>query len=183
MTERRPPGVPVHDWVRHQIEQAERRGLFEDLPLTGKPIPGLDRERDPGDWLGGWVKRERIDVSALLPPSLALAKEVEDLPTRLSRERDERRVRELAADLDRRIRAAIARPQAGPPMRTRPLDVEAVVARWRQTAPPATVRPPAPATLPRIPAAPRGSTRGTVAFGLAALAVLAAVVLAGVLLS
>lgn len=174
--------MPVENWVRHRVEEAARRGLFDDLPLSGKPLPRRDPQHDP-DWVTDWMRREQIDVSLLLPPSLALAREVEQLPGRLAAIRDEQRVRDLVADLNRRIRAAIARPESGPPMRTRPVDVESVVTRWRETTPPPPARRATPLPPVTAPALPCGSQRATVLFGLAVLFVLAGVVVLGIVTS
>ncbi|RKS77463.1 uncharacterized protein DUF1992 [Motilibacter peucedani] len=131
MTGRKPPGVPVETWVERQIREAQERGSFDGLPGTGKPIEGLGQPRHELAWVAEKVHREQLPVGGILPPSLALAKEVEDLPERLARERSERKVRELVEDLDVRIRAAVRGPQVGPPLRVGVQDVEAHVARWR----------------------------------------------------
>ena len=122
------------DWVERQIQDAERRGAFRDLPGAGKPIPGIDRPRGDLDWVADYLRRENVDVAAVLPPALALAKEVEDLPRTLLKLRSERDVRETVEDLNRRIAAAQRAPQDGPVMRVRPVDVERTVAEWAQAA-------------------------------------------------
>ena len=81
------------------------------------------------------ARREGLESTAFLPPALALAKEVEDLPERLAREVLEHRVREHLEDLNARIVKAIRGPQTGPPMRTQPVDVEATVEAWRTARP------------------------------------------------
>ena len=131
MTERKPPNVSFPDWVERQIRTAEQRGAFRDLPGSGKPIPDLDRPRDDMAWIVEKLRREQVDIAGVLPPALALAKQVEDLPQRLSRERAEPRVRALVADLNERIQRALLAPQIGPPVRVRPVDVEQAVTRWR----------------------------------------------------
>jgi hypothetical protein len=131
MTERKPPTMSVASWVEQQIRAAEARGAFANLPGSGKPLPDLDRPRSELDWIAAKLRREDVDVSALLPPALALAREVELLPERLSRERSEARVREILADLNKRIRSAVLVAPAGPPVRVCPLDVEEQVERWR----------------------------------------------------
>ena len=83
-------------------------------------------------WVAQKVYSEDLPVSALLPESLSLAKEVEDLRTRLAKERTEPGARAVVTDLNKRILRAIQRPQAGPPMRVGLQDVDAVVERWRQ---------------------------------------------------
>ena len=148
MTERRPQGVSTGDWIEAQIRAAQEAGAFDDLPGMGKPIPDLHEPETEFDYAAKLARREGLDVSAMLPPGLALAKEVEDLQQRLLTVPSETRVREVVADLNARIVAAIRAPQIGPPVRTRELNVEAVVEEWRASRPaqPAVPEPPAAPT-------------------------------------
>jgi hypothetical protein len=144
MTERKPAGVSFESWVERQLREARDRGSFDDLPGTGKPL--LPASFDELAWVREKLRREDLPVSALLPPALAVAKEVEDLPARLARERSEARVRAIVADVNGRIDAARRGPQVGPPVRTRFVDVEAAVAAWREAvAARSTPPPPTPA--------------------------------------
>jgi hypothetical protein len=131
MTQRKPPNMSVPDWVERQIRTAQANGDFENLPGAGKPIPDLDRPQDPLSWVASYLRRENVDVSALLPQSLALAKEVEVLAERLLKERSTARVRQIVEDLNERILQAHRRPQSGPPLRVGRLNVDAVVEEWR----------------------------------------------------
>lgn len=63
---------------------------FDDLAGKDKPIAGIDRPQHELDWVANYLRREDVEVAAVLPPPLALAKEVEDLP-------DAVRVRDLHA--------------------------------------------------------------------------------------
>ncbi|GAC1444714.1 MAG: DUF1992 domain-containing protein [Mycobacteriales bacterium] len=149
MTERRPPGVSTGDWIEAQIRAAQEAGAFDDLPGMGKPIPDLDVPQTDLYYAAKLARREGLDITAMLPPGLALAKEVEELPERLRAVASETRVREAVADLNTRILAAIRAPQIGPPVRTRQLDVEAVVQEWRASLPaPAAVCAPVVAPAP-----------------------------------
>jgi hypothetical protein len=131
MTERKPPTVSFPDWIEHQIRTAERAGAFENLSGAGKPIPNIDRPQDDLDWVANYLRREQVDVASVLPPALALAKEVEDLAGRLAERRAEAEVRHLVEDLNDRIRRAHRQPQVGPPIRVRPLNIDAVIEQWR----------------------------------------------------
>ena len=129
MTARKPPGMPVEDWVERQIRTAQERGDFDNLPGAGKPIP-----KRPGgtlEWVAQKLREENVDTTALLPPSLALAKERAELPERLAGERSEAAVREIVADFNARIVKAVREPQAGPPLRVGPVNVEEAVEAWR----------------------------------------------------
>jgi hypothetical protein len=83
------------------------------------------------EWVADKLRAENTDTRSLLPPSLALRKELEDLPARLAKVASEREVREIVADLNRRIKAEILVPRGGPPLLVRPVDVEEAVANWR----------------------------------------------------
>ncbi|WP_020657420.1 DUF1992 domain-containing protein [Amycolatopsis benzoatilytica] len=131
MTERKPPGASFGSWADRQIAEAEARGAFENLPGAGKPLPPPTGRDAATDWALRRAKEGDLDRSAFLPPSLSIPREIQDLPGKLAKVRAERQVREIVQDLNARIREAHARPQAGPPLRARPLDVEETVASWR----------------------------------------------------
>jgi hypothetical protein len=118
-----------------QIREAEERGDFADLPGKGKPIAGIDRPLRDGEWIAAYARREKLPVTAMLPPALALAKELEDLPQTLATIRAEKLVRDVLTDLNRRIREARLSHLGGPPMLARPVDVEQVVRDWRTARP------------------------------------------------
>ena len=130
MTDRKPPGMQVEDWVERQIRMAQERGEMDNLPGAGKPLP-----KRPGgalEWVTQKLREENHDMSVLLPPSLALPKEVAALPARLANLRKEQEVRDLVADLNKRIMDVHRKPQVGPPLRLGTLDVEEVVRDWRE---------------------------------------------------
>jgi Domain of unknown function (DUF1992) len=131
MTERKPSGASFTGWIEHKIREGQKAGKFDNLAGAGKPLPDIDRRRTADDWVIELAKRERLDVLAMLPASLALAKELEDLPDRLAMERSEKRVVEIVEDLNRRIREEHRRPQTGPPLRAMQVNVERVVEAWR----------------------------------------------------
>ncbi len=116
-------------WVDLQLRQAVARGDFDDLPGYGKPLEGLGPQHDP-DW---WVKKlvEREQISGVLPPALQLRKDDAELDARLDRLSREVDVRREVEDFNERVRAAFYQPLGGPPMVTRPRDLEAAVERWR----------------------------------------------------
>jgi len=130
VTERKPVNMPVGDWIDQQIRAAEERGEFDDLPGRGKPLP--KRTGDVMEWVAEKLRAENTDTKALLPPSLVLRKELEELPERLAGVRSEAKVREIVTDLNNRIKREILIPRGGPPLLVRLVDVEAVVARWRE---------------------------------------------------
>ena len=65
-------------YVENAIQQAIRRGEFDNLPGAGKPLEGLTGQHDP-DW---WIRRkiEREQLRGLGPPALTLR--VENARTR-----------------------------------------------------------------------------------------------------
>lgn len=128
--------------VDAQLRAAEERGAFDNLAGAGKPIPGLMEPDDSMWWIKGFVKREGVPAGAMLPPSLALRREIEKLPEALARLRSEKAVRAHVEELNHRIRRWIQIP-IGPQVPLRPVDVDQVVADWRAAGTPAP--PPAPA--------------------------------------
>ncbi|MFJ3393225.1 DnaJ family domain-containing protein [Leifsonia aquatica] len=131
-------GQPSMDQRAHVIEnaiqQAIRRGDFDDLPGAGKPLPGLTGTHDP-DW---WIRRkiEREQLTGLGPPALTLRTEDTEFADRLDRLASERAVREHVEDFNRRVREARRQLQGGPPVVTPMRDADAEVAAWldRRTA-------------------------------------------------
>ncbi|GAA5088454.1 hypothetical protein GCM10025760_10880 [Microbacterium yannicii] len=116
--------------VENAIQQAIRRGEFDDLPGAGKPIPGLGETHDP-DW---WIRRkiESEKLTGLGPPALRLRvenAELEGTLDALSREAD---VREALEDFNRRVIDARRQLQGGPPVVTPTRDVDSEVAAWQE---------------------------------------------------
>ncbi|MHC4930938.1 MAG: DnaJ family domain-containing protein [Planctomycetota bacterium] len=128
MTRRKPPGVSWETWIDRQIREAEEKGEFDNLPGKGKPIEGLDRPHDPEWWVKQLVRRENLSI---VPPALELRKAVERALAEIAKEKSEREVRRLVAELNERIRALNARATSGPPTDVAPIDVERLVRRWR----------------------------------------------------
>lgn len=130
MTERKPAGMPYESWVDRQIRAAQERGDFDNLPGAGKPIPGRGQPDDELWWVKSFIRREKLSMA--LPTSLALRKEAEDVLLTVSTERTEAAVRRIVVALNERIADAVRKPPSGPPLNLAPLDVEAVVATWRE---------------------------------------------------
>jgi hypothetical protein len=130
MTERKPPGVSRETWIERQIREAEERGDFKDLPGAGRPVPGIDEPYDAAWWIQRKLKREGLSY---LPPTLALRRDVEEALRRVSAVTSEPQVRRLIEELNERIRTLNATSTTGPPSTLVPLDVEAVVRRWRES--------------------------------------------------
>jgi hypothetical protein len=111
------------------IQQAMRRGDFDNLPGLGQPLPGLDRP--PGDdW---WIRRkiELEGLSGLGPPALNLRKESAGLQARIDAAVSEAAVRKLLEDFNARVLEARRQLLGGPPVTTAPRDIEQEVAEWR----------------------------------------------------
>lgn len=137
--------------VDAQIRAAEARGAFDNLPGAGKPIPGLMEPDDPTWWIKGFIERENVPTEMLLPPSLAMRREIERLPETIRKLRTEQEAREHVEDLNHRIRRWIQIP-VGPQVPLAPVDVDEVVAVWadqRRPAPPPAATPAPVARRPR----------------------------------
>jgi Domain of unknown function (DUF1992) len=135
--------------VEAQIRQAQERGDFDRLPGHGKPIPGAGEPDDELWWVKGLIRREGLSTAALLPPSLRLRKEIEDLPAAVHELPTEAAVRAAVAELNERIVAWIRTP-SGPQVTIRPVPVEEVLTGWRAGRE-VVRRAPAPAVHPVPP--------------------------------
>ncbi|MFG6504093.1 DUF1992 domain-containing protein [Microbacterium sp. P05] len=134
-------------FIETALQQAIRRGDFDDLPGAGKPLDGLTDSHDP-DW---WIRRKIAteQLSGLGPPALALRVEHREMEARLDALSREDDVREVLADFNHRVIEARRQLLGGPPVVTPTREVEAELAAWRarrrerQAAPPTAA--PAPA--------------------------------------
>jgi hypothetical protein len=125
------PTMEQRGWiVETAIQQAMRRGDFDDLPGAGKPLQGLGDRHDP-DW---WIRRkiEREQLSGLGPPALTLRVENTQLEARLDAMANEGDVRAALEDFNRRVIEARRQLLGGPPVVTPTRDVEAELAAWRE---------------------------------------------------
>jgi hypothetical protein len=133
MTERKPPQMKFSTWIDQQVADAERRGVFDDLPGAGKPLnlrPG-SADGDYGQaWLRDYARREGVPAEEMLPTPLRLRREMERLAETAGEFRSEAEVREAAADLNRRI-VEWRRIPLGPPIHVRLVNADDLVARWR----------------------------------------------------
>jgi hypothetical protein len=120
-------------WIDKQIREAQERGEFDDLPGTGKPIPNRNELYDENWWLKQWIEREQI--TGMVPTSLKIRKEAEELMETLAKVSDESAVRRIVAGLNERIDRARRSQVDGPPVFLEPFDVDEVVAQWRATRP------------------------------------------------
>jgi hypothetical protein len=139
MTERKPPEVTFGSWVDQQIDEAAKRGAFDNLPGAGKPLP--NRGEAAGDaWLREYLRREGVSAEELLPTPLKLRKEIGRLADSVQGLRSEQEVREVVAGLNRRIIEWRKIP-LGPPIFLPLVNTETMVGKWREGQP---VAPPAP---------------------------------------
>jgi len=121
---RNPFAAPFETWIEEQIRDAQERGLFENLPGAGKPLPDLDEPYDPM-W---WVKRKLRDENlSLLPDALQIRVDLE----RALDARTEPELREVLLELNQRISRLNSRATCGPPTTLAVVDVEEVVRKWR----------------------------------------------------
>ncbi|MBN9605102.1 MAG: DUF1992 domain-containing protein [Actinomycetales bacterium] len=130
--ERGDAGAPTAEqraaYVEIALQQAMRRGDFDDLPGAGRPLTGLTGRHDP-DW---WIRRkiETEGLGGLGPPALTLRVESQQLETRLDALGSERDVRAAIEDFNARVVEARRQLLGGPPVVTPTRDLEAEVAAW-----------------------------------------------------
>ena len=149
-----------HQWVDVVIDQAIARGEFDDLPLAGKPIPGIARH-DPDWWLKALIEREQI--SGVLPEAIQLRKDDAVLADRLDALRTEDDVREAVEEFNARIVSARRQLMGGPPVVTPLRDVDREVHAWasRRRQPDRRSRPPSRPTRDGGAAGPEGQARSS----------------------
>jgi hypothetical protein len=117
-------------FVEISIQQAIRRGDFDDLPGAGKPLRDLNGVHDPDWWIRQKIEREKI--TGLGPPALTLRSENAALDSRLDALTSDERVRELLTDFNQRVIEARRQLQGGPPVVTPTRNVDDEVERWRE---------------------------------------------------
>ncbi len=118
--------------VEAQIQAAIARGDFDDLPGKGKPLD-LPEVHDPDWWVKSYIRREGVDTSALVHPTVALRREADTFPDSLAVLTSEEQVRAVLEDFNRRVVAEWRRTMTGPslPVVARQVAVDPMVERWR----------------------------------------------------
>jgi Domain of unknown function (DUF1992) len=142
---------PSHHYesaVEKAIREAQERGQFDNLPTSGKPLPGLDGPDDELWWVRNYVRREGLSGEEFLPESLLLRRQRERIDDAVAHLRTEQAVRDHVEDLNRQIKRARL-VSSGPPVVVRLADVDEVVARWRAAQPGPTAAPPPPPPVVR----------------------------------
>jgi DnaJ-like protein len=117
--------------IDRQLREAAERGEFENLPGAGKPLPDHGREYDEDWWVKDWLQREGA-TAGVIPPTLALRRETEEVDGTVDRLRSEREVRDYVDELNERLRKARVGLMDGPPVVLPLLDAGVVVAGWRE---------------------------------------------------
>jgi hypothetical protein len=116
-------------YVEVAIQQAIRRGDFDNLPGSGKPLRNLQQAYDPNWWIRQKIERENI--TGLGPPALTLRTENAGLDERLDAAASETTVRDILEDFNKRVIEARRQLQGGPPVVTPTRDIDDEVTRWR----------------------------------------------------
>jgi hypothetical protein len=145
MTDRKPPQMKFNTWIDQQVADAERRGVFDDLPGKGKPLnlkPGAADGDYGAQWVRDYAHREGVPVEEMLPTPMRLRREIERLAQTAGEFRSEAEVREAAADLNRRI-VEWRRIPIGPPIHVSLVNADNLVALWRKAAAERAAQPPA----------------------------------------
>ncbi|WP_409485264.1 DUF1992 domain-containing protein [Arsenicicoccus dermatophilus] len=130
----RPPPSYVESLAEKRIREAQERGEFDNLKGAGKPLPSLDRPYREDWWITGLIEREQLDLAGAMNPTMALRREAHDIHDTVRDVTREEAVREIAEDLNRRVRQDRLRPATGPQMPpvAPTVDVDEVLAVWRE---------------------------------------------------
>jgi hypothetical protein len=155
MTERRPPQQSFPSWIDQQIAEAERRGVFDNLPGAGKPIPHRRDADFTQAWLRDKLRREGVPTEEMLPTPLRLRRESERLTAGLPSLRSEQEVRDAVAELNARILDWHRNGTDGPPIPVPLVKEDQAVAAWRETH---VAQPPAATGAPVPPEDPKASS-------------------------
>jgi hypothetical protein len=131
MTERKPAGMSFRSWIDQQIEEAAERGLFDDLPGAGRPLPKRDEDAAQA-WLREYMRREGLSTQEVLPVPLKLRKEREVLAKRVPQLASEQDVLDAVAELNGRI-IEWRRLPLDSPIFVPLVDEEQMTALWRET--------------------------------------------------
>jgi hypothetical protein len=123
----RKPGETPERYVERLIREAQEQGEFDHLRGAGRRLP-LTGVLEEAWWIKEKLRREQLSD---LPEALAIRLEAERVLAAVARLSDERVVRDRLDELNARIRKLNRTTVAGPPTTLAPVDVEAVVARWR----------------------------------------------------
>ena len=117
--------------IDRRLREARERGEFDNLPGAGRPLPGAGGEYDEDWWVKDWLRREG-ETAGVLPPTLALRRERQDLDRQVDRLTTEQAVRDRVKVLNEQIRTARVGLMDGPPTLLPPVDADDVVRGWRQ---------------------------------------------------
>lgn len=118
--------------VEGAIADGKNRGEFDNLPGAGKPLD-LGDISDPDWWVKQVIKREKLDMTGAMAPSLVLRREAASYPAALVTEHREAEVRRIVEDYNQRVIDDRKRPVVGPPPPVAPLlDADDIVADWRE---------------------------------------------------
>jgi hypothetical protein len=117
-------------YVETALQQAIRRGDFDDLPGYGRPLEGLGEHHDPDWWIRRKIRTEQL--TGLGPPALMLRVEHAEFADRLDALTREESVREYVEDFNRRVIEARRQLLGGPPVVTPTHDVETELTAWRE---------------------------------------------------
>jgi hypothetical protein len=128
VTERKPSSETFESFAERKIREAQAQGQFDSLPGFGKPIPDLDGPDDENWWIKNKLRQEGL---VILPPILEARRDVEKTLEAVQSMHSEHQVRLAIEALNERIRAAHFSPAGGPSDGVRPVDLEAIVAKWR----------------------------------------------------
>ncbi len=129
MSQRKPHSESWESWSDRLIREAEARGDFDNLPGAGQPLPGYGEPYREDWWLQSLVRREKLEV---LPATLSLKREIEQLRELLPEISSERELRRRLALLAERLREAnlSARGSVGGGLSG--VDIESFVEAWHK---------------------------------------------------
>jgi len=127
--QKKPPKISWESWVERKIRESMERGEFDNLPGKGQPIADLARPYDELWWLRKKLRDEKLSID---PPILVLRKELDETLERIDAAGSDAEVRRLVAAINERIVYVNSHTFFGPASDLVPLNVERIVAGWRE---------------------------------------------------
>jgi hypothetical protein len=125
----KPAGMSWESFADMQVRLAIRAGEFKDLPGAGEPIAGLDEPYRDDWWLRAYLRREDLSVPCA---AFDIRAEVERGLAKIMTLTSESAVRRHVEALNVKIAEVNRSTNSGPSTCVAKLDVESVLARWRE---------------------------------------------------
>ena len=128
MTQRKPAEMTFESWVDVQLNQAQKRGAFDNLPGKGQAIAGLDEVHDETWWVKNKLRDEKLNGA---PRTIEMRRKAERFVETYLSLPSEWTLRNKATALNKEINEA-NRGDLGPLLPQKRLDIEQLCQEWHK---------------------------------------------------